>query len=151
MPRLSTSSGLVLLTMLAGCGPRTAPVRVDAQHPASPTAPEGRQVPEWLGLRPDEFDRAVGAERIEPDAAGDAKSPAHGGHAVPTHRGHAPDSTVRETESAMAPPRPSSATRDSARSAAMFVCPMHREVADTTASECPKCGMSLVRRKEKQP
>ena len=25
-----------------------------------------------------------------------------------------------------------------------YACPMHPEVTDTTASDCPKCGMKLV-------
>lgn len=44
-------------------------------------------------------------------------------NATPSHEGHA-------SASSPAPTR--------------YACPMHPEVTDTKASDCPKCGMKLV-------
>lgn len=47
--------------------------------------------------------------------------------ATPSHDGHS---------STASPAAPAAATR--------YACPMHPEVTDTKASDCPKCGMKLV-------
>jgi hypothetical protein len=151
MPRFTTFSALISLTMLASCGPRTVPLRVDARHPASPHAPEGRPVPEWIGLLADEFDQAVAPARVGVGAASDSGMPAHEEHAAPAHRGHDPGSRAPAPKAVTPSPRPPGSARDTAQPAATFACPMHPEVTDTRASECPKCGMTLVRQKEKQP
>jgi len=150
MLRLATFSVLASLTMLAGCSPRAAPLRVDARHPASPRAPEGRPAPGW-NLQADEFDQTVAAAPVVGGADGDSAMPAHKEHAAPAHRGHAPDSKVPALKAAAPSPKSPVSARDRAQPAAIYACPMHPEVTDTTASECPKCGMTLVRRKEKQP
>ncbi|MBI3201137.1 MAG: hypothetical protein HYZ29_06295 [Myxococcales bacterium] len=46
--------------------------------------------------------------------------------ATPSHEGH------------------SSATSPATAAPARHACPMHPEVSDTKASDCPKCGMKLV-------
>lgn len=154
MLRLSTFSALFLLTVLAGCGPRTAPLRVDAQHPASPDAPEGRTAPGWNGLRADEFDQAIAAATGVPagaEADRDSAIPVHEEHAVPAHRGHDQGSRDPAPKAAVPPPQASASARDQAQPAFTYACPMHPEVTDTKASECLKCGMTLVRRKENRP
>jgi len=148
MLSLSTFSALVLLAALAGCGPRIAPLRVDTRDPVDPRAPEGRPTPGWIGLQADEFDRPVAAAQVGTGADGDSATPVHEEHA-PAHRGHDPGSKVPAPKAASPSPRPSVPARDQAQPTAMFACPMHPEVTDTTASECPKCGMTLMRRKEK--
>ncbi len=47
--------------------------------------------------------------------------------ATPSHNGHS---------STVSPEAPAAAAR--------YACPMHPEVTDTKASDCPKCGMKLV-------
>ena len=54
----------------------------------------------------------------------------------PSHQGHASAASPASPASAASPASPASATR--------YVCPMHPEVTDTKASDCPKCGMKLV-------
>jgi len=144
-------SALVLLTVLAGCSARTALLRVDARHPASPHAPEGRPVPEWIGLQADEFDQAVAvaAAPVEAGADSDSAVPVHEGHAAPAYRRHDTGSKATEPKAAAPSRKPSASARERAQPAAIYACPMHPEVTDTTASKCPKCGMKLVRRREK--
>lgn len=45
-----------------------------------------------------------------------------------------------------APPSaaPSTASPTTGPAATRYACPMHPEVTDTKASDCPKCGMKLV-------
>jgi len=149
MLRLVTFSVFVSLTMLAGCSPRTAPLRVDARHPASPRAPEGRPVPGW-NLQADEFDQAVAATPVV-RADSDSAMPVHDGHAAPVHHGHGSGSNAPAAKAPALSRKPAASARGPAQPAAIYACPMHPEVTDTTASKCPKCGMTLVRRKEKQP
>ncbi|TMQ60560.1 MAG: hypothetical protein E6K76_00780, partial [Candidatus Eisenbacteria bacterium] len=44
----------------------------------------------------------------------------------------------------------STQTLRSTQQAALYACPMHPEVTDSIPSKCPKCGMTLVRKKERQ-
>ena len=51
----------------------------------------------------------------------------------PSHQWHPSPASLA---SAASPASPASAPR--------YACPMHPEVTDTKASDCPKCGMKLV-------
>ena len=151
MPNLSTFPALFLLAALAGCGPGSAPLRVDARHPASPHAPEGRPTRQWVGLQPDEFDQAVAAGPVEVEPDRDMATPSHEQLGPLPHRHHVPGSKEPAPKTAVPSPKPSAPAGVQPQPAAVFACPMHREVTDTMASECPKCRMKLVRRKEKLP
>ncbi len=67
---------------------------------------------------------------------------------MPTHHQHG--SEMRNSGAAAPSSGDSTSKQPSPPGAATFVSPMHPDVTDTKASQCPKCGMTLVRRKEKR-
>lgn len=145
MPNLLILGVLSCAIATAGCGARTAPLRVDARHPADPRALEA-PVPLLVPLAPDAFDRAVVDEPAREPAGGGTMSPVED-RAMPSHHDHGP---VTGQPGAGVPASPdSTSTHSRAPSSTVFVCPMHPEVTDVKASRCPKCGMTLVRRKGK--
>lgn len=145
--RLRIATAFLCSAVVSGCGPRTAPLRLDVRHPANPRALEGPPTTLSSRLQPDEFDRAIVDSTVsETDSA--VTSPTHEEHVAPTH--HHGSAAIRggalgATRSAA----DSTAVTRRAPQAAVYACPMHPEVTDTTASTCPKCGMTLVRRNEK--
>ena len=52
MAKLPILMSMACVILMAGCGSRTAPLRVDAGHPADPRAPEAPVAPR-LRLAPD--------------------------------------------------------------------------------------------------
>jgi len=147
MLRPSSRAIAFCLIALTGCGGGAATVRLDSHHPASPYGPEAVATAPPLALVPDEFDRAVvGATTRVPKERSDT-APATD-HAAPTHS-H-PTSTAQQSTAAArgTGSADSTATRADEPETAIFVCPMHPEVTDTTASKCPKCGMKLVPKEE---
>lgn len=141
MHKLPILTLLTSVIVIAGCGAQTAPLRVDARHPADPRAAEAPAA-SLVRLAPDAFDRAVGGEPRQSLADSAATSP-NESHAMPSHH-HRPGKGGPEAGA----PAPVDSARSHAPDAA-YVCPMHADVTDARASECPKCGMNLVRRKEK--
>lgn len=146
MLRPSSRAIAFCLVALTGCG-GAATVRLDSHHPASPDGPEAVPRHQPLALVPDEFDRAVvGATTGVPTEHSDT-APATD-HEAPTHSHH----TNTTQESTPAAQREGSADSTARRAdepeTVTFVCPMHPEVIDTTASKCPKCGMRLVPKEE---
>src|SRR5207249_1278046 len=138
----------VLCAVAVGsCGPRTAPLRLDAQYPESPRAPEGTPTAFRSPLRPDEFDGAVvDSSATKRDSAATSATPEE--RMAPMHH-HGPAAAQSGSPSSMRSGRDKVASPLPGPHAAIYACPMHPDVTDTTASKCPKCGMTLVRRKEK--
>lgn len=147
MLRSAVFLGLFVTTVLAGCGAGTKVLRLDGRHPADARAPEAPVAAFGFRLQPDEFDQAVmvdtsGSAGNGPTAppAPETRSPSPVRHHEPGRAG-APLSKPTPSGSGSVTPDPQSRVR------AIYACPMHAEVTDTTASDCPKCGMTLVRRK----
>lgn len=141
---------LLLSIVVAGCAAGTSEPRSHANHPANPSAPEAPVHTQLARLSPDDFDNmfvgVVGGAGESPAAPAPAEGDSMLMH---HHQGMTPAGEPGPT----APREP--ARRDSMRThvleaeRAVYVCPMHPVVTDTTASKCPKCGMTLVRQKEK--
>lgn len=141
MSRMVRVAILSLSALAAGCaGP--ASLQTDIGHPANPGSSEGPVV-RSVRLEPDEFDRAPGGVDVADPRV--VRPSHHGTHTPsPGHVHPRPRRSASQPDSYVSPGWPSDSTK------ALFVCPMHPEVADARASECPKCGMMLVPRKEKR-
>jgi hypothetical protein len=146
MLKLPTLAAVSCAILVAGCTAQTASLRTDAGQPADPRAPEA-PAPLLVGLAPDAFDRAIADEPRTSRADSTIPAPADG-HAIPSrHQGHGQGPGGAATGAPAAPD--STSTRSGAPGSETYVCPMHRDVTDVKASECPRCGMTLVRRGEK--
>lgn len=53
----------------------------------------------------------------------------------------------KASSNSSASPSDSTAVMDSTAKITGYHCPMHPEVKDTIASDCPKCGMTLIKNK----
>ena len=121
------SIGLVLSSLtLLGCAGSIRPQALQPDHPASAEAPEAPTEAPPLTLR--------GRPPVLPPA----------GEADPSdpHRHHQPASgDVERTQV----PRKESSTEE----IVIYTCPMHAEVHEPVPGHCPKCGMKLIREREK--
>ncbi len=149
MPRLPMFPALLSILALMGCGPGSGPLRLDARHPADPRAPEGPPPAAWVALRADRFDQAATADRPEAGAARDSTMLEQDKRSSAVHHGHGSGPKATAPAASGPPPGAQGSARDQASPATRYACPMHHEVTDTKPSECPKCGMTLVRQKEK--
>lgn len=133
-------SKLVFLSaiLLAGCATPSLPPDAPTS-PASPQARESRPAPLSSALRPSPTDRAIVArlretkagahapEERSPQGSGDMSGMQHGGIQMP-----------------MATPQPSAA-------ASYYTCVMHPEIHQDQPGQCPKCGMTLVKKEGAPP
>ena len=117
---MKSMSWLFMASLVAGCtaGPKLAPI--DAQHPASPDAPEAMVSEPGVMLR----------EPIAPMSEAESSTPQHHGHGM--HGG-----------STAAKPSAEAGGAD-AQQHGNYTCPKHPEVRQSTPGRCPKCGMNLV-------
>lgn len=121
--------GLVVIfaLLMAGCARQTMVEPVGIDHPANPKAPEAPYMghSQILGQEPQDATRTSA-----PGPGG------HGGHSRainPPDQGPAPEAA-----------RPQTAPG----SDILYRCPMHPDVVQKKAGNCPQCGMKLVRKKE---
>jgi hypothetical protein len=148
MLRLAVLVGLLVSTALAGCGAGTNAVRLDVHHPANPCAPAAPTAASAFRLQPDEFDQAV-LPAAPGGAADSSTAPGAPKTLVEPSAHRHPASGAGKTPPAMhTTHRPGPTTTPQPREPAIYACPMHPDITDTTASSCPKCGMTLVRRRE---
>jgi len=121
--------GLVLIValLMAGCARQTLIEPVAIDHPANPKAREAPyQGPsQTLGQEPQDATRTT--------------APGPGGHGEHGRAIHQPDHL-----SAPETTRPQTAPD----SDTFHRCPMHPDVVQKKAGNCPQCGMKLVRKKE---
>ncbi len=146
MQRLSVPSFLVLVMALGGCATGEKVVGSNLHQPTDPRAAAPPQTVASNRLQPDEFDQPVTAATPRGDSTGASverhtptNASAHGAAKTKTKRS---SSQVRKRVEA---PAKTQSTRR-----LIFACPMHPDVTDATASICPKCGMTLEPREEKQ-
>ncbi len=125
-----------------GCAPRTLVSPIPIDHPASPQAPEATQAALTTALQ------------VEPQDAVNTRPP---GSRVPTmeHEGHSMGTDSRASEPGHgAHPRAQEVKPETAEpesrpdSGVTYSCPMHPEIVRKKPGTCPKCGMTLVKRKE---
>ena len=117
-PRLRKFSALSGL-VIAACGARTVPSEWPAESPASPAASEARVAVVTLALTehpPLPGEPATGWGGL----AGSAAVSSHGAHAPAGHDGH--------------------------EFAESYSCPMHPDVVSDRPGQCPRCGMTLVKK-----
>jgi hypothetical protein len=79
-------------------------------------------------LRPDEFDAPAPESVAEASKSAPAEQPAHHHMAQPAPQ-QRPETHVHEAAETL------------------YLCPMHPEVTSKEPGKCPKCGMTLVRKK----
>ena len=135
---------------ISGCAAGTSPLPSDVGHPASPNADAAPAGAPLARLAPDEFDRPfVGPA---PGAARDSSAPLSGAarDSMTMHHDHGMTmGRVSKPPATAALSRRDTTHVTSPDAAAAFVCPMHPEVTDSVGSKCPKCGMTLIRRKDR--
>lgn len=114
------------------------PSRIAAELPAQPAGI----------LRPDPLDAPAATSVLDAQRSAEMSqgmSGGHGGHGAGTYR-HV--DAGREPE-AHEEPEPQHHDHGAAEpEASLYVCPMHPEVTSKTPGTCPKCGMTLVERRE---
>lgn len=109
-------------------------------------------------LRPDPLDAPAATAVLDAQRAGEmnqAMSGAHGGHGghgAGTYR-HVDAGRGPEAYEGSEPQTPGASPQHHDHGAAgeesvLYVCPMHPEVTSKTPGSCPKCGMTLVERRE---
>lgn len=123
--RLPMERVLLIAVLAAGCAGRIPIPPESAEHPASPQAPAAAVPGPSQPLAPDRFDRSP-SERLE----GEETMAPSGGH---PHGHHG---------------EPASPTATPGTS--MYTCPMHPEVIELNPGSCPKCGMTLVPKREEK-
>ena len=145
-------ASLILGTFgLVGCASMAAQTRSDGAHPADPRALAAPVLATRMGIGPDEYDSPfVGPkEGKEPDRVVAPKEPS--GDSMPMHQRGMPSGAANGPAGVKSSPRPSPGQVDQPSGAKeVYACPMHPEVTDSKLSKCPKCGMTLVRRKDGQ-
>ena len=147
VPRLTA---LFFAAMLTGCGAGARPARVPASDPANPRAAEAPADVAGSRLRPDEFDQPVEVAGFE-RPAGSKTTPTTPQHLKsPSRPEHGSGGGAKKQGGPAPPSTKSTQTLRSTQQTALYVCPMHPEVTDSIPSKCPKCGMTLVRKKERQ-
>jgi hypothetical protein len=137
-----TAGGLVVLAAMLGWGgdQSDASKSAAASPSAEPAAVAASSGQPAVTLRPDPFDApaatAVADAQRSAAMAGEMGG-GHGGHGMGTYRqvdaGRDPEAhqeSVSQTD------------------ADLYVCPMHPEVTSKAPGTCPKCGMTLVKRKK---
>lgn len=144
MNRFGLAALAFAVLLLAACA-ATVPA---ATEPVTPQATDHATQPADT-LQPDAFDAPAASSVAE------AQKAAGGGHAA--HQ-HAPASTPAPapahthddtpTPQQKATPKQTRTKPSSTKQQVTYVCPMHPEVTSGKPGKCPKCGMSLVIRKE---
>ncbi len=125
---LGASIAASLLLVGGGCG-RTTPLVVGPDHPASADAVAAPTPAISQTL-------AITNPPTTPDEADD----------MADHSGHTMGAAMPPSTQPSPTTQPAGVTADGA-----FVCPMHPEVtSDDPDARCPKCGMNLVAKEERQ-
>ncbi len=145
MQRLSVLLCFVAVA-LTGCATSEKVVQSYLRQPTDPRAAAPPQAVTFAHLQPDEFDQAVspadvGVDSLAAPAQLGAPTDSSAHRAAKTKAG--PTHSPGHTRGKAAPKPPTTAKR------VIYACPMHPDVTDTTASVCPKCGMTLEPREEK--
>jgi hypothetical protein len=136
---LRLSTGLMLAGSLAGCSTAPTPPPLSAEHPASPDAVESPfPVPSrTLALDSTSFPVLADHAMQQPEMH-------HHGDRAATPPSPA---TKPGENAALSAPRytPTTApTTMPTTAAAIYTCPMHKQVASDHPGRCPICGMKLV-------
>jgi hypothetical protein len=137
--RASVTAGGLVLAALLGYGTEPAAAAASSGQPA-------------MTLRPDLFDApaATSVADAQRSAAMAGEMGGHGGHGMGTYRqvdaGREPEAHQR-SETRMEHSHEPSAD-GGAEEADLYVCPMHPQFTSTTPGTCPKCGMTLVKRRK---
>lgn len=104
--------------LLAGCTAPPVEHEFGLNHPANPRATESPLPSSSLTL-------ATETAVVQPPTDDSNSMPAH-------QHGAAAPATIPST---------------SPTTAALYICPMHKEVTSNSPGKCPKCGMKLVAKK----
>ena len=117
---IRVAPALAGVLVLAGCA-GTTPIKLDANHPANPDAPE--------------------AAPLSPSAVLSIRqSPAIPAASQPS-TGHADVQENRQTHHGTTIP-----SEAGGQSRAIYTCPHHPEVVSDNPGRCPKCDMKLVKK-----
>lgn len=140
----------LLAANLTGCAGSRSRAQSHSYGPVDSRSAQAPSAVSAVRLLPDEFDRPLTTmSQSSPTESMTTTSGTGSDRASMHHHG----------EQAPGGPRQASSPKSSVRfntntvptdvaSKAVFVCPMHPEVTDSVASKCPKCGMTMVRRKD---
>src|SRR5688572_11458658 len=120
--------GLTLALGMAGCAATYTEQPLPPGHPANPDAPSAPASQRTRTL--DVTGAAPPADSVTPPPAG-----AHAGH----DHGQSHQAQNPATDPAQVP------------AATAYTCPMHPDVVSDQPGRCPRCGMSLVEKKEPRP
>jgi hypothetical protein len=125
---------------MGGAKPSTEPVAVATGQPAITLRPDALDSPAPTSVQ----DAQRSAEMAEGMGGmeGMAEMAGHGGHGEGTYR-HVDAGRGHEEHSQHEPPA------GGTEEATIYACPMHPEVTSKTPGTCPKCGMTLVKRRRK--
>lgn len=166
----SASQAPSAATQPPGAGHSSGTPSTRAPVAALPTQPAGILRPDALDLpaatsvldaqRSEEMNREMSGGAGEDGGHGD-----HGGHGAGTYRqidagrgpgayeGSEPQTPRADPHQGHGPAGPEAGhshepAPGEAQEAGLYVCPMHPEVTSKTPGTCPKCGMTLVKRRE---
>ena len=133
---------------LAGCSSIVSQTRSDASHPADPRAPAAPIAESLMRLGPDDYDSPLVELSQERERDGSAAPKGGGADSTPMHDHGMNTGGAMKPSGASSPTRAeSSKTHPQQGTQEVYACPMHAEVTDSKPSKCPKCGMTLVRRR----
>jgi hypothetical protein len=125
-----TLVGIAAGTLWAvGCGPKAQPAGVPSAAIPAPPAAEAAPSPA----------PQVAPPTAPPAPSGEASQPTKPA-ATPKHSA-APPQHAPAKPAAGAPAQPAAQQQ-----AAVYTCPMHPEVQQSTPGKCPKCGMNLEKK-----
>ena len=136
----------LLVLALSGCtsGPSAPPITSD--HPASPEAAE---VP--LGL-PSQTLATTNASAIPESNASVPQMQMDSGHDMSGMQHEMSNMPMPTTEpgaaAALSAPREAAASQPATTQAVVYTCVMHPEIISDKPGKCPKCGMTLVEKKQ---
>lgn len=150
MFRPSMMAAVFCLAALSGCAAAKVTPRPGAVDPANPVASTPAFSRQQLQLREDAFDRVVLS--TEPETIPDSSVVPGVSEEQPTPAHHQPaEDTLDATPATGKAPSPGTVAAPRREPPPpIYVCPMHPDITGATASKCSKCGMTLVRQKEKQ-
>jgi hypothetical protein len=133
---------VAMAVLLAACATRNTPAPAEHRDPvaSSPLADPGAPL-----LHPDEFDapapvsvaesaKTVGSADVPSAGPPTSRSARAGGETRPEHHSPEIDGGGEHT--------------GHGDTAALYVCPMHPDVTSSAPGNCPKCGMTLVKKEK---